>query len=250
MRYLLALILSTSSILSFSQELTLYYNNQGELTIPALSSHFRTASFDSLSNEFDGTSFEYNTDSILTGIYEYDQGTLSSIDLITESDTISYSPDQLSDSLNTIIQNKNSYAQATYIRKGDYKPILSKLNAMPMDEPDSIMWKGEKVKASEIFTIVEDPASFPGGMNTMVKFLSYYLVYPKDAQEAGIKGKVYTEFVINKDGQISDVRVTKGIGYGCDEAAIYAVSQLPDWKPGYQRGEPVRVKMTLPITFQ
>ena len=228
----------------------MYYNDKGELTIPALASHFRIASFDSLFNDFDGTSFEYNSDSLLTGIYDYEKGVLTKIDLIFQTDTTNLKPDQLGDSLNSILQNKNSFAQATYIRKNDYKPILSKLSAIPMDQIDSIMWKGKKVKASKIFTIVEDPASFPGGMNTMIKFLSYYLVYPKAAQEAGVKGKVYTEFIINRDGRISDVRVTKGIGYGCDAAAINAVNQLPDWKPGYQRGKPVKVKMTLPITFQ
>ena len=231
---------------------TLYYNDQGELTIPALSSHFRVTEFDSLTKEFNGVSKEYNADSLLTGVFDYSQGQLTKLKLFdAKRDTLMINVDELSDSLNTILQSKNSFSQAKYIRKNDYELILNKLSPIPMDVPDdSTMWEGKMIPVSEIFTIVEDPAAFPGGMNTMIKFLSFYLVYPKEAQEAGITGKVYVEFVINKNGTISDARATKGIGYGCDEAAVYAVSKLPDWKPGYQRGKPVRVKMTLPITFQ
>jgi protein TonB len=66
----------------------------------------------------------------------------------------------------------------------------------------------------------------------------------------GIDGKVFVEFVINKDGSISDVRAVKGIGAGCDEEAVRVVQGAPSWTPGKQRGKPVKQRMVLPITFK
>jgi protein TonB len=74
--------------------------------------------------------------------------------------------------------------------------------------------------------------------------------YPAQARRMGIEGKVFVEFVINKDGSIVDVRAMKGIGAGCDELAVKVVQEAPKWKPGKQRGKPVRQKMVLPITFK
>jgi TonB family protein len=252
MKSLFTIALIAKLTFTHGQELTLYYNDLGELTIPALASHFRIANFDSLTMELNGTSYEYDYDSSLIGIYYYKEGSLIDMYIINENeDTTKYNLVQLNDSLQTIIENKNSYTQATYVRKNDYPLIIEKLSTFPMEVPqDSILFEGKKIPAFEIFTIVEDPAKFPGGNNMMIKFLSFYLKYPKEAQDAGISGKVYVDFIINKDGRISDVNVTKGIGYGCDEAAIYAMQQLPDWKPGYQRGKPISMKMTIPITFQ
>lgn len=253
-KLIVIILLATLTLSAKSQEVTFYYNNDGELTIPALATHYRVAKIDSLTKEFDGLSLEYNVDSLLIGAYQYTQGQLQDIKLIiSKNDTLRLKPMELEDSLKSIVHNKNSFSQATYIRKNDYQIIMEKLSPIPMDDyvsTDSTMWEGEMVLITEIFTIVEHPASFPGGMNTMVKFLSYFLIYPFEAQNAGIKGKVLVEFIIDEIGIISDVNVTKGIGYGCDEAAAYAVNNLPDWKPGYQRGKPVKVRMTLPITFQ
>jgi periplasmic protein TonB len=66
----------------------------------------------------------------------------------------------------------------------------------------------------------------------------------------GVEGKVFVEFIVNKDGSISDVTVKKGIGAGCDKAAIEAVSASPKWKPGKQAGLIVRQKFTVPIQFK
>ena len=66
----------------------------------------------------------------------------------------------------------------------------------------------------------------------------------------GVEGKVFVEFVVNRDGSIVDVKSIKGIGAGCDEEAVRIVQSAPAWKPGKQRGKPVRQKMVIPITFK
>jgi len=74
--------------------------------------------------------------------------------------------------------------------------------------------------------------------------------YPEVARTSGITGTVYVQFVVEKDGSISDVKVVRGIGGGCDEEAVRVVKSMPRWKPGKQRGQPVRVYFTLPIEFK
>ena len=69
------------------------------------------------------------------------------------------------------------------------------------------------------------------------------------AKESGIQGMVYVTFVVERDGSITDVRVLRGIGGGCDEEAIRVVSAMPKWTPGKQRGKPVRVQYNLPVRF-
>jgi protein TonB len=76
------------------------------------------------------------------------------------------------------------------------------------------------------------------------------VVYPKEAIDAGIEGKVFVEFYIEKDGTVSDAKVLRGIGYGCDEEALRVVGLMPKWFPGKQRGQAVRVRYTLPINFK
>jgi len=100
------------------------------------------------------------------------------------------------------------------------------------------------------FTIIEDHPEFRRGMKTLGNFLSYFLTYPDSAKDNGISGEVHVKFFIEPDGTTSNIQTIKGLGYGCDEAAEYAISRLPDWKPGYQRGKPVRVQKVIPISFQ
>jgi protein TonB len=69
------------------------------------------------------------------------------------------------------------------------------------------------------------------------------------AKESGIQGRVFVTFVVEKDGSVTDVRVLRGIGGGCDEEAIRVVQKMPKWKAGKQRGKPVRVQFNLPIKF-
>ena len=76
------------------------------------------------------------------------------------------------------------------------------------------------------------------------------LICLAEARKKGIEGRVFVEFIVEKDGEVSNIKVIKGIGYGCDEEALKAVSSFTDWQPGVQRGKPVRQKMVMPITFK
>lgn len=107
----------------------------------------------------------------------------------------------------------------------------------------------EEVQEQEIFIVVEDPPSFPGGEAARIKFLSENIRYPQMARESGIQGTVYVTFVVERDGSVTDVRVLRGIGGGCDEEAVRVIKAMPKWNPGKQRGRPVRVQFNMPIRF-
>lgn len=108
----------------------------------------------------------------------------------------------------------------------------------------------EEVAEEEIFTIVETNPSFPGGDAKMYEYLGKNMNYPPIAQDNNIQGRVYVSFVVEKNGKITDVRVLRGIGGGCDEEAIRVVKSMPSWSPGKQRGKAVRVRFNLPIVFK
>lgn len=107
----------------------------------------------------------------------------------------------------------------------------------------------EVVPEEEIFQIVEEMPSPKGGMEALYTFLSENIRYPYLAMESGIQGRVYVTFVVEKDGSITDVKVVRGIGGGCDEEAVRVVKALPKWNPGKQRGRPVRVLYSVPVNF-
>lgn len=107
----------------------------------------------------------------------------------------------------------------------------------------------EEVAEAEIFTVVEESPSFPGGDVARIKFLQENIVYPQMARESGIQGTVYVTFVVERNGAVTDVRVLRGIGGGCDEEAVRVIKAMPKWNPGKQRGKPVRVQFNMPIKF-
>ncbi len=107
-----------------------------------------------------------------------------------------------------------------------------------------------KEETDEIFTVVEESATPKGGMQAFYKFVGEKIKYPAQARRMGIEGRVFVEFVINKDGSLSDVRAIKGIGAGCDEEAVRIVQSSPAWNPGKQRGKAVKQRYTLPIIFK
>lgn len=107
----------------------------------------------------------------------------------------------------------------------------------------------EEVAEEEIFTIVEEMPSFPGGEAKLFEYLGKNIKYPQIAKEAGISGIVYVTFVVDSNGNITEVQVLRGIGGGCDEEATRVVKNMPKWQPGKQRGKPVKVRYNLPIRF-
>lgn len=102
----------------------------------------------------------------------------------------------------------------------------------------------------EIFVVVEEQPEFPGGNTAMMKFLSDNIKYPVIAQENGIQGRVITNFVVERDGSISDVQVVRGVDPSLDKEAIRVIQSMPKWKAGRQRGSAVRVRFTLPVVFR
>jgi TonB family protein len=107
-----------------------------------------------------------------------------------------------------------------------------------------------KVDKDLVFHIVEAMPEFPGGQEAMLKFIAEHLVYPKEALEGNIEGTVVVEFIVERDGSLSHLRILKDIGGGCGEAALDAIRQMPNWKPGTQRDVPVRVVMLAPLRFK
>ena len=99
---------------------------------------------------------------------------------------------------------------------------------------------------------VEQEATFgQGGKDEAVKWIQQHIVYPSIARENGLQGKVYITFVIDKKGKVSDVKIVKDVvGGGCGEEAARVIKSMPDWKPGFQNGNPVKVKVTLPISYK
>jgi len=115
----------------------------------------------------------------------------------------------------------------------------------PVDAPE------EDEEEEVVFVVVEKMPEFPGGQQALFKYLSENVKYPVIAQENGIQGRVICQFVVNKDGAIVDVEVVRSGGDpSLDKEAIRVIKSMPKWKPGQQRGKPVRVKYTVPVNFK
>lgn len=108
----------------------------------------------------------------------------------------------------------------------------------------------EEESAQQIFTVVEEMPQFPGGDGELLKFIAKSIKYPVIAQENGIQGRVICSFVVNRDGSVVDAEVMRGVDASLDKEALRVIATMPKWKPGKQRGKPVRVKYTVPITFR
>ena len=108
----------------------------------------------------------------------------------------------------------------------------------------------EEVSEQEIFQIVEEMPAYPGGDQKLMEYVAKNIKYPQIARETGIQGRVFVGFVVEPDGSVSNVKVLRGIGGGCDEEAMRVVKSMPKWKPGKQRGKAVRVSYMLPVNFK
>ncbi len=119
-------------------------------------------------------------------------------------------------------------------------PIFIKKVEEPAEEEETEM----------IFSgLLEVNAEPEGGMEAFYKYISRNIKYPAQAKRMGIEGKVFVQFVVEKDGSLTDVKAVRGIGAGCDEEAERVVRDAKKWKPGKQRGRPVRQRMVIPIIF-
>jgi len=129
-------------------------------------------------------------------------------------------------------------------------PITFKLPPEAILKHELLMDSLRSIPAEQkIFTAVEAEPSFPGGIEMFYRFLQYNIRYPAKAFEDKIQGKVFISFVVEKDGSLTDIKVLRGIGGGCDEEAVRVMKTSPKWRPGIQNGRPVRVQYTMPISF-
>jgi len=100
-----------------------------------------------------------------------------------------------------------------------------------------------------IFSKAEEEPTYKGGLENFYRFLAREIRYPAVAKENNVQGKVFLTFVVNKDGALSEIRVVRGIGSGCDEESLRVFKLSPKWIPGKLYGVPVRVQYTVPISF-
>ena len=181
------------------------------------------------------------------------------------------------ENIESIEIKKGEEAKAAYGEKGANGVILFRikekskteiLNALTKlakekdaDEPLKVNIKYEGIKehsinaqqstltGDEVFQVVEEQPMFPGGMQELMKYLQKEMKYPKEAQDKGIQGRVIVQFVVNKDGSICEANVVKSVDPLLDAEALRVVNAMPHWTPGKQRGEPVRVRFTIPVAF-
>lgn len=119
---------------------------------------------------------------------------------------------------------------------------------------ETIVTNDEALKQANVvdgaYTVVDEQPMPTGGMGQFYKYVGETLKYPEQAKQDSIQGKVFIKFIVSETGALSNFEVLKGIGHGCDEAALNSLSKAPVWIPGKQKGEAVKVWMVLPIVFK
>ena len=114
---------------------------------------------------------------------------------------------------------------------------------------DYIMVEPEP-EPEEIFFVAEDQPEFPGGEAALMEYLKKNIKYPSICRENNIQGRVIVTFIVNKDGSIVEPEIAASVNPSLDKEALRVISYMPNWKPGYQRGKPVRVKYSVPVNFK
>jgi TonB family protein len=131
----------------------------------------------------------------------------------------------------------------------DWTPGIQRGQAVRVSYKLPISFKLDGQKNDTVYTVVEQMPAFPGGNEALFSYLSKNIKYPENAKKEGINGRVFINFIVEKSGKVGEVKLLRGIGGGCDEEAMRVVSEMPNWKPGLQDGQPVRVSYNIPIKF-
>ena len=133
----------------------------------------------------------------------------------------------------------------------DDEPVETDMNddmsALDEEEPEPPKPEDDDVVS---FRVVEDLPQFPGGAVEMMKWLQRNLKYPPVAQERKIQGKVVAEFIVNKDGSLTDVKVVKSLNPFCDREVLRVLRMMPRWTAGIQNDQPCRTKVCIPVVFK
>jgi protein TonB len=117
----------------------------------------------------------------------------------------------------------------------------------------TVSYASPKITENEgkpVFVVVEEMPEFPGGSQALRSFVAKSIRYPAEAQKEKIQGKVYVSFVVSSTGKVENAKIERSVSPALDAEAIRVVNQLPDWKPGKQRGKAVSVEYTIPIEFK
>lgn len=140
------------------------------------------------------------------------------------------------------------------------KTTIGAFNVVGNDEIDGEVFKAKEEIAqpeppkneeeNKVFDVVEEQPSFPGGQGALMSWLHDNIKYPVVAAENGIQGKVIVQFIVGKNGSISNVKVLRSVDPSLDKEAVRVVSNMPNWTPGKQNGASVNVRFTLPVTFR
>lgn len=125
-----------------------------------------------------------------------------------------------------------------------FNRVLITLGMEPISPPSSAQESDQPLEGEDYFVVVEEMPELIGGLAS----IQNEIVYPEEARQAGIQGRVYIQFIVNEQGKVENPRVIRGIGGGADEVALEAVKKA-EFNPGYQRGEPVAVQYSLPVVF-
>lgn len=126
----------------------------------------------------------------------------------------------------------------------DYDQVLE------LPEENFYMEPLEEEEAPEILDFVESMPEPVGGMDAFMAYLAKNIRYPKSGQRMGVQGRVFVQFIVNESGELTDIRVIKGINEDFDSESLRVLKNAPKWTPGKQRGRPVKVRMVIPIVFR
>ena len=139
------------------------------------------------------------------------------------------------------------------VRVNYMMPINFKLSDTQPKQPvkkSSVSKVDMKPDKNGVYQIVEEMPQYTGGEAAMMEYVAKNIVYPQEARDKEISGRVFVSFIVEKDGSVNEVNVKKGIGGGCDEEAVRVIKAMPKWKPGKMKGEAVRVRYQMPINFK
>ncbi len=148
----------------------------------------------------------------------------------------------------TIKANMGDYLNISYVGLETVRLGVSKMYAK--EHEYIIPMSKENASGNKPFDVVEQMPQFPGGPAALMEYLSKNVRYPEEAHKNGVQGRVIATFVVEKDGSITEARIARSVDNLLDAEALRVVNAMPKWTPGMQKGEPVRVKYTIPITFK
>lgn len=127
---------------------------------------------------------------------------------------------------------------------------MAQSNEYTIIKSDTISETTNDAQSEKVYDVVEMPPSFPGGMAALQSYIRNNIKYPVAAKKNGIEGRVVIEFVVEKDGTLSNVKAFRSADPSLDQEAIRLVESMPKWNPGKSNGEPVNVRYTIPVTFR